>query len=159
MANIDVGFTQYRPYATDHSWLIGVATEENIALRYKLCPIAANTHDTWLTMHHRSAQHLHALIARAGLACKGCSISVGAQHTQRHQIGELCWCSGLLLNDLQSPLLCQQLRVNHIDMCIGDRFEQAFDKCRLQGAQIIAGNFTATRELDLAEWPRLQLRV
>ena len=118
MANIDVGFAQDRADAPDHTWFIGVAAEEDVALGYEFCPIATYSNDTWLIMHHRSTYHLHILVSSAGFARVGSSIAIDIQEAYSYVIVKLCWHRRFLFNYIQLPLLCYQWRINNVDMRI-----------------------------------------
>src|SRR3989442_14769488 len=98
-------------------------------------------------------------IAGTWLSSKGGRVAIYIYHAQRNQVGKLSGGGAFLLDYLQSPLLCQEWCINHVDMSIRDRLKQPFDECGLQWAQIIGGDVTAAGKLNLIQWARLQLRV
>src|SRR5215472_5180696 len=107
VTDVDARLTQNSSHAAYHAGLVGIAAEEDIAFRYKFCPVATNLHDTRLAVHDRAAKDLHVLVARAGLASEGRGVAVSTQHTQRYHVSKLGRCAGFLLEDLQPALLCQ----------------------------------------------------
>src|SRR5579875_392163 len=123
VTNIDISFAEYGAHASDHAGLIRVAAEEDISCGDKLRPIASYLDDTWLTMHYCTTQYVDVFITGAWFAREGRSVAIGIQYAHRHQVGKFGWHGRFLLDNLQPPLLRQQLRVDHVHVGIRNRFE------------------------------------
>jgi len=118
VTNIYPGFTQDGADAPNHAGLIGVAAEEDVAFRHKFSPIAADANDTRFIMHDRSTYHLYIVVARAWCSREGGAIAIGIQKAYGDEVGKLGRYGRFLFDDLQSPLFCQQRRIDHVDMRI-----------------------------------------